>query len=305
MRISTATLYEMGVARITDLQASLARTQQQLSTGRRILTPADDPIGAAHSLEVTQSQAINAQFSTNRNAATASLSQADGAFSGVSDVIENVKSLVISAGNASLNDQQRGDIATELRGAFDSLLGLANTKDGAGNYLFSGYQTTTEPFVRTPTGARYDGDQGERMIQVGPSRQLAVSESGQGVFQGDGQDMFKNLNDLIVLLETPVTTPTASTALNAGLATANGAMDQALDNVLKARASVGSRLKELDSLESAGQALDEQYQQTLSKLQDLDYARAISTLSQQQLTLEAAQKSFVQITGLSLFSFLS
>jgi flagellar hook-associated protein 3 FlgL len=305
MRISTSTMYEIGVARITDLQASLARTQQQLSTGRRTLTPADDPISAARSLEVTQSQAINAQLSTNRDAAMASLSQVDGALAGVSDIIENVKSLVIGAGNATLNDQQRGDIATELRGAFDSLLGLANTKDGAGSYLFSGYQTNTQPFVRTPSGARYDGDQGERMIQVGPSRQLAASESGQGVFQGDGQDMFRNLNDLIVLLETPVTTPAASAALNAGLATANGRMDQALDNVLTVRASVGSRLKELDSLESAGQVLDEQYQQTLSELQDLDYTRAISTLSQQALTLQAAQKSFVQVTGLSLFSFLS
>ena len=304
MRISTATIYEMGVARITDLQASLAKTQQQLSTGRRILTPADDPVGASNALEVIQSQVINAQFSTNRDVAKASLNQLDGTLSGVSDIIVNAKSLVISGGNASLNDQQRGFIATELRGAFDNLLGLANTKDGAGNYLLSGYQTTTQPFARTAMGAQYDGDQGERRVQVGPSRQMAISETGQAVFQGGGQDIFKTIGDLITLLETPVSTPAGATALNAGLATANGGMDKALDNVLTLRASVGSRLKELDSLDIAGEALNEQYQQNLSGIQDLDYARAISELSQQQVTLQAAQKSFIQVAGLSLFSFL-
>jgi flagellar hook-associated protein 3 FlgL len=305
MRISTTTMYEMGVARITDLQAGLAKTQQQISTGRRMVTPADDPVAAATALDVTQSQAVNAQFSSNRNAAKASLEQVEGALSGVTDILVNAKSLVIGAGNAFLNDEQRGYIATELRGAFDSLLSLANTKDGAGNYLFSGYQTTTPPFARTATGARYDGDQGERLIQVGPSRQMAISESGQNAFQGGGQDVFQTMNDLIALLETPTGTPAASAALNAGLATANGGIDSALANALTVRASVGSRLKELDALQIAGDARDEQYQQTLSALQDLDYARAISELSQQRLTLEAAQKSYIQVTGLSLFSFLS
>jgi flagellar hook-associated protein 3 FlgL len=305
MRISTATMYEMGVGRITGLQASLAKTQQQLSTGRRILTPSDDPVSAAAALDVSQSQTMNAQFATNRIAAKASLNQLDGTLAGVSDIIENAKSLVISAGNATLNDQQRGFIATELRGSLDDLLGLANAKDGAGIYLFSGYQTTTQPFAKTITGVIYSGDQGERMSQVGSTRQMAVSETGHSVFQGGGQDIFKTISDLISLLESPISSSASVAALNAGLATANGGMDKALDNVLTVRASVGSRLKELDALDSAGQALDEQYLQTLGELQDVDYARAISQLSQQKVTLEAAQMSFLKVTGLSLFNFLS
>jgi flagellar hook-associated protein 3 FlgL len=248
---------------------------------------------------------MNAQFATNRIAAKASLNQLDGTLAGVSDIIENAKSLVISAGNATLNDQQRGFIATELRGSLDDLLGLANAKDGAGIYLFSGYQTTTQPFAKTITGVIYSGDQGERMSQVGSTRQMAVSETGHSVFQGGGQDIFKTISDLISLLESPISSSASVAALNAGLATANGGVDKALDNVLTVRASVGSRLKELDALDSAGQALDEQYLQTLGELQDVDYARAISQLSQQKVTLEAAQMSFLKVTGLSLFNFLS
>lgn len=304
MRISTSTVYDVGAVRITDLQSRLAKIQQQLSTGRRVLTPADDPAAAARTLEVGQSLGLNQQLSNNRASARAGLNQVEGVLSGVTDIIENAKTLVVSAGNATFDDQQRGFIATELRGAFDDLIALANTKDSAGNYSFAGYQTTAQPFVKTATGALYNGDDGERMIQVQPAQQMAVSATGRTVFQA-GPDLFKTLNDVISVLETPVTSAAAAATLNIGLATANGELDGALDNVLTVRASVGSRLKQLDALDSAGQVLNEQYQETLGVLQDVDYARAISELFKQQITLEAAQQSFLRMTSLSLFNYLS
>jgi flagellar hook-associated protein 3 FlgL len=297
-------MYEMGVTRITDLQSSLAKTQQQLSTGRRILTPADDPVAAARALDVGQSIAINTQFSDNRASAVAVLNQVEGTLVSVSDIVEALKALVINAGNPTFDDQQRAYIAIEARGAFDDLLALANTKDGGGNYLFAGFQTATQPFTTTATGAVYNGDQGERLIQVESSQQMPVSATGQSVFQGRGQDIFKTLKDLVTLLESPVGSPAAIAALNAGLSTAHGEIDKALDNVLTVRASVGSRLKQLDALDNSGQVLDQQYQESLGALQDVDYARAVTELSKQRLTLEAAQASFVKLTGLSLFNFL-
>lgn len=300
MRISTNTLYEQGVARISEVQSGLAKTQQQLATGRRILTPADDPIAAARALEVTQSQAVNAQFAINRQTAVGSLNAVENTLTGVTSMLQDARVIAINAGNATLTDEERGYLATELRGRFDELLALANTTDGTGNYLFSGYQVTTQPFVQTLPGVvQYMADQGQRQLQVDSARQMAISDSGQRVFQGGNQDIFKTLNDLITLLETPGTA-----TLSTGLAIATGAIDKALDNVLTVRASVGSRLKELDALDSTGQDRDLQYSQVLSQLQDLDYAQAISQLSQQQVTLEAAQKSFLKISGLSLFNFL-
>jgi flagellar hook-associated protein 3 FlgL len=305
MRISTSTIFESGVARITDLQTRLAKTQQQISTGREVLTPADDPVAASRALEVSQSLAINAQFADNRASAKAQLNEVESTLSSISDIIENSKALVVSAGNATFDDQQRGFVAVELRGAFDDLLARANAKDGTGNYLFSGYQTTTQPFVATAAGALYNGDQGTRVIQVGSSQQMGVSETGETVFRGDGKDIFKTLADLINLLESPVGTPADAVALKAGLSVANGEIDLALDKVLSVRAAVGSRLKQLDALDSAGDVLGEQYQKRLGDLQDVDYARAITALSQQQLTLEAAQQSFIRLTSLSLFNYLA
>lgn len=299
MRISTNTLYEQGASRISDMQSSLARTQQQISAGRRMLTTADDPVAAARVLEVTQSQAVNAQYAANRQTVKHTLSVVEGTLASVTSLLQDAKALTVNAGNATLTDMERGFLATELRGRFDELLGLANATDGAGNYLFSGYQTATQPYIKTATGALYQGDNGQRLVQVDAARQMAMSDTGQAVFQGGGQDIFQTLNDLITLLETPGTA-----TLSAGLATANSNLDRALDNVLTVRAAVGSRLKEIDSLDNAGEYRDFQYSQTLSELQDIDYARAITQLSQQQVTLEAAQKSFVKTSGLSLFNFI-
>ena len=299
MRISTQTLFESGSAQIGNLQSGLLKTQQQIATGRRVLTPADDPVAAARALEVTQSQSLNTQYGTNRGYAKDSLGAVEGTLASVTSLLQDVKTTVIAAGNAALSDTERGFMATELRGRFEELLGLANTRDAQGNYLFSGFQTTTTPFVQTATGAQYQGDQGQRLMQVDTTRQMAVSNSGQAVFQGGGQDMFKTLTDLVTQLETPGTTGLSTT-----LATANGNVDLALNNVLTVRASVGSRLQELDALDSAGSDRNLQYSQTLSDLQDLDYTQALTELSKQQLTLEAAQKSFVQTSNLSLFNYL-
>ena len=124
------------------------------------------------------------------------------------------------------------------------------------------------------------------------------------MFKAGGNDVFQTLNDAIALLETPITDQAGKDALSAGLATANTGLADALDNVLTARSRAGSKLNELDNLESAGQDLELQFKQTLSSLQDLDYAQAISDISKQQVILDAAQQTFIKTIGLSLFNLL-
>jgi flagellar hook-associated protein 3 FlgL len=304
MRISTQLLFESGAARIGDLQSSLLRTQQQIASGRRILTPSDDPVGATRALEITQSQSINTQYGVNRQNAKSTLSEVEGTLSSVTELLQDVRTTTIAAGNGLLGDTERGFMATELNARLDQLLGLANSRDAMGNYLFSGFQTDTPAFVKSATGATYQGDAGQRMAQVDATRQMAVTTPGSTVFQGGGQDMFQTLNDLITLLQTPVVTPADKANLAAGLATAKSDIDLALDNVLTVRAAGGSRLQELDSLDYAGEDRNLQYSQVLSELQDLDYTKAVTQLSQQQITLEAAQQSFVKTSSLSLFNFI-
>lgn len=308
MRISTQTLFETGANQLGVLQSSLVRTQQQISSGQRILNPSDDPIGAARALEITQSQSINTQYGANRQHAMGALTGVEGTLSSVTALLQEVQTTIVAAGNGVLSDNERGFQATELKGRLEALLGLANSRDALGNYQFSGYKTDTPAFVQTGTGALYQGDTGQQALQVEATRQMAIGNPGQSVFQGGvpggPADTFKTLTDLINLLNTPVVTAADKATLAAGLATAGSNMELSLDNVLTIRASVGSSLQELDALNEAGTDRNLQFSQLLSEIQDLDYTQALTRLSQQQFTLEAAQRSFSTISKLSLFNFI-
>ena len=183
IRLSTNALFQNSSNQLNTLQSQIARTQMQLSTNSRLLSAADDPIAAARALEVTQSASMNTQFATNRGAAKASLSLVDTTLQDVSGQIQDIQGLIVTAGNGAYNQDDREALATQLEGHLANLLGLANTADGTGGYLFGGYKSTTVPFTQTAAGADYNGDQGQRSLQVGSARKMAVSESGSAIFE--------------------------------------------------------------------------------------------------------------------------
>ncbi|MYM35278.1 flagellar hook-associated protein 3 [Duganella sp. FT50W] len=185
MRISTKTMFDIGSTQITSLSSSMARTQQQLATGRKNLTAADDPIASARALEVTQSQSLNTQLATNRSNAKALLSSETTALASATSLMHDIKTLAVQAGNGSYTASDLASLASELEGSLADLLGVANTSDGVGGYVFSGYKSTTLPFTKTPTGAEYQGDQGQRALQVGSTRTLPITDSGTAVFEAN------------------------------------------------------------------------------------------------------------------------
>jgi len=448
MRISTSQIYDAGALNIQRNQSALYKLQNQLSTGRRVLTPEDDPVAAAQALIVTQSQEVNAQQLENQGNASSQLGLVDSQLSSLTDLLQNVRERVVQAGNTgTLNNSDRQTIATELESRLGEMLGIANSQNGSGDYLFSGYQGSTLPFAinaalpavppanTSPVG--YFGDAGERLLQVSSSRQIAVNVSGSDVFMnakgGNGtfvtstggnliapagankgsatidagsvldqqkwqlalsgygwstpanpaiqirfsvvagvtsyqlydistpatpvaistaasftpgqavplvttsppaatvtdfgsqvvvhgqaadgdtftikpsssQSLFQTMQNLIGILRSPVgsasnTTSEYTNALGGQLSN----LDQAFENVSRVQATVGTRMRELDSLGDTSSDLEIQYKTTLSKLQDLDYAKAISDFTLQKTYLEAAQQSFVKISGMSLFNYL-
>jgi flagellar hook-associated protein 3 FlgL len=414
MRISTSQIYESGMSQLTTLQSNLLKTQQQISTGRRVLTPADDPVASARALEVTQSQELNNQFATNRKNADSSLSQVDLALDSVSDLLDDVKDVILYAGSPALSAANREALAVDLEGRLQDLLGLANTADGTGGYLFSGFKTNTQPFVLTAAGATYYGDQGVRELQVGSGRKLPVSASGASIFEsnvtGNGtfltqadpgnvarggtgiiapgsvtdaslltghdykidfvthdadlsdtvpgvlsytvtdlttntvltdpplaykageaisfdgiqfdikgepkegdaftvapsenKSMFSTIRDVITALRAGPVAPEGAAALTNALSVANQNITNAQDNVLAARAKVGANQRELSYLDSSGLDLNIQYETEISRLIEIDPYEAISRFTQQQSSLDAAQKSFKAASSLSLFNYI-
>lgn len=302
MRISTNTLYQSGITQIGNLQSAQSKLQEQAATGKRMTSAADDPVAATQALAISAAQGINQKYADARQTAQSKLNTIESNLTTVTNLMVSVQSSLVGAGNGSYSDGERGFIATELSGSLEQLIGLSNSKDTFGHYLYAGYKTDTAPFVANSSGASYVGDSNQQLIQVDTQRQMATSVSGASAFTA-GSDVFKTLSDLVALLKTPITDANRA-AFSTGLATGLDNMRKAVDNVLNVRASVGNKLTEIDALDTDGSNRDLQYTTALSGLQDLDYAKALSDLSKQQTIMEAAQKSFVLITGLSLFQFM-
>ncbi|GJH22858.1 flagellar hook-associated protein FlgL [Caballeronia novacaledonica] len=185
MRISSSQYFNMNVASMSDQQSTLASMYQQISSGKRILTASDDPLGAAQAVQLTLKSGALAQYSTNQTTALSSLQQEDSTLSNVSNVIQSIQTQIVHAGDGSLTDSDRSAVATAIQGLRDQLFGLANTTDSDGNYIFSGLKGGTAPFSNNAsgTGASYSGDQGQRTVQISEGRSIPVGDTGQSIFQ--------------------------------------------------------------------------------------------------------------------------
>ncbi len=303
MRISTNTLYQAGFAKLSDLQSNQSKLQQQIATGRRILSPSDDPIASARALEVSHEKNVNNSFADTRKVAQLKLNTLEANLTSVTNLLVATQSSLVAAGNGALSNAERKIIGTELQGSLEALIGLANTKDAAGNFIYSGFKSDTAAFTATPTGATYNGDAQQQLLQVDPQRQLSVNVTGDSLFL-NGSNVFSTLKDIVTLLNTPITDATTQANFTSGLSTAIGKLQGSVDNVLNVRTAIGTKLNELDALDVAGTDRDLQYSQSLSDLQDLDYTAALTDLAKQQTIIEAAQKSFVTTTSLSLFDYM-
>ncbi|MEW5904725.1 MAG: flagellar hook-associated protein FlgL [Pseudomonadota bacterium] len=182
MRISTSTLFTESITSMQQMQSNLAKTNLQMASGQKMLSPADDPAAAARAIELRQSDASNTQLANNRAAASNILQLEDGVLSGAVTVMQDLKALGVEMGGVMTNVTSMKGLATTLRGRLQELQSLANSTDGIGNYLFSGAQGKVQPFATTAAGVVYQGDDVPRQIQVGQSRQMPITDSGADVF---------------------------------------------------------------------------------------------------------------------------
>ena len=186
MRLSTSQIFRQSIGGILDRQLQLNQTQLQISTGKRIARPSDDPVGAARILDIKEQMATVNQYQRNADLANTQLNLEENALNGVENVLQRVRELALQAKNDTLDTQNRQGLASEIRARVNELLSLVNTKDANGDFMFAGFQTNTQPFVFSGGTLSYNGDQGQRFLQIGPSVQIAASDSGASVFQDIG-----------------------------------------------------------------------------------------------------------------------
>lgn len=192
MRISTNQIFNSSLQRLLRTQQQLVTDEQKLQEQTKILTPADDPAGAATVLRLNARVALNEQYSENADKVTSSLGRQEAVLEGITSALQRAQTLAVQAGSGALSEQDKNAVGTELAGIEQEVFDLMNSKDEFGNYLFSGFQgdKQTVQFVPgTGTGQFpygqyvYGGDDGSRELQVSESLKLAVSTSGQEVFE--------------------------------------------------------------------------------------------------------------------------
>jgi flagellar hook-associated protein 3 FlgL len=184
MRLSTQAYYNNSIRAMLQQQTSLAKVQSQVSSGKRVNTPADDPIAAVHILELERSQLESQQYAKNSALARSRLNLEEQSLADAGTVLQRVRELTLKASNiGTLNNSDRESIAVELASALEQMQDIANRKDGGGEYLFSGFSTLTQPFAGAASGnVSYAGDQGARLLQVGATQRIPDAHSGFDVF---------------------------------------------------------------------------------------------------------------------------
>lgn len=322
MRVSTGQIFNGGVSGIQSLQSSLYSLQNQVSTGRKLVTPQDDPVGAAQALLVSQSKSVNELFLKNQGIADTKLSTLDSVLGGVNDELQGIYEKAIAAGNGSYSDAERSFIATELEERLKNLLSLANSQDGTGRYIFGGFESATEPFsVNAPLSSalpryslaagqrsvEYNGDDGIQLLQVGTNQAVATNETGSAVFMRltdslgniTGRSVFDGVQNMIDYLKTP-----SATAPVAVYSQSLGDIQSAIETVSRSRASVGARQASMETVANVANDRAVQYESQLSDIQDVDYAKALTEVTKKKLQLEAAQSTFSATSQLSLFDYI-
>jgi len=182
-RISTNQIYGNGINQMMSLTQQVNDTQLKISTGKRILTPADDPVASTRVLQLDQEIALTEQYEDNTIYVNARLMQEEGILSSVEDGIARIRELTISAGNGAYTADDRRAIALEVEQRVQELFTNMNKKDAAGEYLFSGFNGQTQPFVENPGGGyTYQGDEGQRFLQIATTTTVATSDSGKALF---------------------------------------------------------------------------------------------------------------------------
>jgi flagellar hook-associated protein 3 FlgL len=401
MRISTAEISSQAILAIDNQSSALQVTQNQVSTGLAVQNAADNPVAAAQIVQLSQQQAQLTQYGSNLTSAQTRLSLEESSLSTATTTLQSIRDLAVQAGDATLSDTDRAQIATQIQTQIQALLGTANTKDANGEYLFAGYATQTQPFATDASGTvSYQGDSGTRLIQISPDQSVADSDTGAAAFMdvpaGNGtfttaadaantgsasidtgsvldstqwlphnytltfnsptsyqvvdnttgttvvangaytsgsaiqfqgvevtvtgtpaagdsfsvapsanQSMFATLTNLATALSQPADSPAAKAQLATSIASALTNIDQDVSHLSTVSAGVGERINLLTSQSNTNTATSTALTTQQSSLQDVDYASAVSKLSQQMVGLQAAEQSYAAVSQLSLFKYLS
>ncbi len=304
MRISNAQITAMMHGSLNVSSEKLGKLMQQMATGERMLLPSDDPISAVRVLRIQREEATLAQYRTNIANVSGNLSKQESNLKAASDTMLNVRDLLLWAANGSNTSEDLAAIANELGNLERTILSFANVRDEEGRYLFSGTLSDRPAITFDEASQTYALTGNDQYRQAAVANGVLVEENvtAAQVF-GGGVALLNELNALVTRLADPAL-DASDPAVQASVTATLNSLDATHGELLGAVSELGGRQNTLTLLSSSNEDVSLVNQKIEGELSQLDYATASIDLNNYQLSLQATQKTYLKINGLSLFGML-
>ena len=307
MRVTESMLASMLTNDLQSVQSQLLQTQQQLSSGHRILEPSDDPIGTENVLQWQNALAQNTQYQANAQDAANWLDGTQSVLQQAVSLAKQVRTLAVSSTSATLSQPQEQTIAAEIASAQSSLVDAANTKVGD-HYLFSGDQTSTQPFSQSGTAVTYAGGSGAIEREVAPGSSVQANTDGNAAFTPVFQSIQAILYDLGPSGNpaniSANTTLSGTNPYNPGPSGDLAQLDAAVNNLTAAEGQVGSQLQQAQNAQSQLTDLGISLQQLQAGVLDDNLANSVVQLQELQNNYQSALAVGSQLMQQSLASYI-
>ena len=293
MRISTAQYYKTNADQLQTRQNKVAEVQAKLGSGKQLLHPSENPSKADLISRLESGKERQAVYGKNVDAAQTRLTSEEAVLTSMTQIMQRITELTVQGGNDTLASEDRAVIAAEVKALRDELLNLANTQDISGNYIFSGNKVQAPAFVESSSGVvTYNGDHGRLQINVSDVRRLSINTIGPELFSTAD---FAALDDLV-------------TKLNAdngsGIRSAISAVETISNKLTVSYGTMASRVAAIESQRTIIEDTELRIDELLLREDDLDYAEAVTELTQESVALQALQASFAKLSQLTLFNFI-
>ena len=306
MKISNSQLFDTSIGQMTQKQSEISQMQAKLASGKQLVKPSDDAHKAALIQRLNSAMQRQDVFESSLNRADNRLATEETAVMGAENILQRIRELAIQGTNGGLNDSDRETIAKEVNSLRDSLFSLSNTQDTSGNYIFSGTAVKSPAYaIGADDAFTYQGNQNQTSVDISETRRVAINRPGDQVFSSVVRTSAGAESEIVGFFQVLSDFSNALTTGNGeGLSQGLTEISALTDDMASSLADLGSRMNTIDSQRDVLADTKMRYQELLSNAEDLDYATAVTNLSAQVLSLEAAQASFAKISQLNLFDYL-
>ena len=307
MRVTQAGFYNQASQQLGKQQAKVFETQAQLSSGKNILKPSDDPALATAINNLKSQIDVNQRYLTNLERMQDTLKMQESTVTSSVDVVARIKELSVQAANDTYNASDRKSIAAEVKELISSLTDLGNMRGTDGAYLFSGYSQGQAPFSESSSGVvTYTGSTDVLKVMVDEGRSMQLGVPGSDIFGSvEHLDRSTGVTSRIELFSTLSNMYEALVTNNSdGIRNSLDKVTSVHEHIIAQQSNIGSRMKRVETLTHAVEDKDYTYKILQSNMEDLDYVEAASRLKNQSLALQAGQQTFTQLSDLSLFKYI-